>query len=84
MKSTPGQRLGQHRLDGVLFEARLGLQHSGPGTREGSGVQDVLQPVPGLDFAKLHFGRKTFRIDFYPQVIDKCSPKNNICMYVHI
>jgi hypothetical protein len=26
---------------------------------------------PGIDFTKLHFGPKTFRINFRPQILDK-------------
>jgi hypothetical protein len=30
--------------------------------------------APGIDFPKLRFGRKLFRINFYPQISDKFPP----------
>jgi hypothetical protein len=39
-----------------------------------------VQIGPGIDFAKLHFGRKLFGLIFiHPQISDKLPPKNNIC-----
>jgi hypothetical protein len=42
-------------------------------------VQDLRRHhhLEGIDSTKLHFGRKTFRINFHPLILDKVPPINN-------
>jgi hypothetical protein len=44
--------------------------------------REELADGPGIDFSKLYFGPKTFRVNFYPQILDTFSPENNRYKFV--
>jgi hypothetical protein len=46
------------------------------------GQVDPRKHRPGIDFAKLPFRPKAFRINSNPRILDKFPPKNYI--YIHI